>query len=64
VSEFAAFDFPVAVVCWDGDYIHPLDRGRATAVAANVDPIEVDYATVQADPLYVASVLADELRSR
>ena len=63
-NEFASFDFPVVVVCWDGDYIHPLDRGRATAAAANVNPIEVDYVKVQADPLFVASVLADELRSR
>ncbi len=64
VADFASFDFPVVVVCWDGDHIHPLDRGRATAAAANVDPIEVDFAKVQADPLFVASVVADELRSR
>jgi pimeloyl-ACP methyl ester carboxylesterase len=63
-SEIASFDFPVIVVCWDGDYIHPLDTGRAVAAPANVTPIETDFAAVQADPLFVATVLADELRSR
>jgi pimeloyl-ACP methyl ester carboxylesterase len=63
-AEFASLDLPVIVVCWDGDYIHPIETGRSTARAAGVDPIEVEYAKVQADPLLVATLLADELRSR
>lgn len=60
-DAFASFDFPVIVVCWDGDYIHPLEVGRGVANAAKIDPIEVDFQAVQSDPLFVASVLAERV---
>jgi pimeloyl-ACP methyl ester carboxylesterase len=60
-KAFGSFDFPVHVVCWDGDYIHPLDVGRAAAEAAGVQPMEVDYLAVSNDPMFVADVLAERL---
>lgn len=60
-NAFASFDFPVVVVCWDGDYIHPFDIGRTTALAANVEPFEIDFQAVQNNPLFVGALLAERL---
>ena len=60
-SAFESFPFPVVVVCWDGDYIHPLEVGRSVAHAAGVEPIEPEFLNVQSDLLLVATLLSKAL---
>ena len=61
-EAFETFSFPVHVVCWDGDYIHPLHVGHDAAEAAGVEAMELDYLAVQSDPMFVSTILADALQ--
>lgn len=49
-AAFASLAFPIVVVGWDDDPIHPLQTARDVAEAADVDLIEADQETVFGDP--------------
>ena len=48
-SGFEDLPFPVVVVGWDGDPIHPLQTAKDIAAAAGVELIQEDPAAVQTD---------------
>lgn len=48
-SAFAAMPFPVVVVAWDDDPIHPLDTAKDIAAAAKTELLLLDADTVLAD---------------
>jgi pimeloyl-ACP methyl ester carboxylesterase len=48
-AAFADFPFPVIVLGWDNDPIHPLQTAKDVAAAAGVDLIEADQSVVFGD---------------
>lgn len=60
-SGFLDLTFPVIVVAWDNDPIHPLQTARDIASAADVELIELDQATAMADPTTMARALVQAL---
>jgi pimeloyl-ACP methyl ester carboxylesterase len=60
-SAFATFDFPVIVVGWDNDPIHPLQRAKDVAAAARVELIEADQAVVLGDRELFGKLLLEAL---
>jgi pimeloyl-ACP methyl ester carboxylesterase len=60
-SAFADFDFPVYVVGWDDDPIHPLQTAKDVAAAAGVDLIEADQSVVMGDRELFGKLLLEHL---
>jgi pimeloyl-ACP methyl ester carboxylesterase len=62
-AALGSFDFPVVVVGWDADAIHPLANAEQAAAAAGVDLIKLDFEQVQRDRGLVGRVLLDAIPS-
>jgi 3-oxoadipate enol-lactonase len=62
-SAFAHFDFPVLVLGWEDDPIHPMQTARDIAAAAGVSVIEMDQDEALSDRTTLGRLLAQQLAS-
>jgi pimeloyl-ACP methyl ester carboxylesterase len=60
-SAFASLRFPVVVMGWNDDPIHPLETAKDLAAAAGVELIQLDQATALAEPTTLGRVLVEQL---
>ncbi len=60
-SAFADFDFPVVVIGWENDPIHPFQTAKDVAAAAGVELVEADQTVVMGDRELFGTLLLEVL---
>lgn len=60
-SAFSGFAFPVIVIAWENDPIHPMSVANDVAAAAGVEIVELDFTEVLRDRALIGRVLVDLL---
>jgi 3-oxoadipate enol-lactonase len=60
-SALAGVPFPVIVIGWDNDQVHPLSTAKAAAAAAGVELIQLEFAEIVSDRALLGRILAQKL---